>query len=74
FDQAVLPLFRAILGVVNLAQSFAPVDALSTGRSITWGQLGQAFAQIVGLLGGLIGLAGMALFSRRELATAQGTQ
>ena len=73
-DQAVLPLFRAILEVVNLAQGFAPVDALSTGRSITWGQLAQAFAQIVGLLGGLIGLAGMALFSRRELATAQGTQ
>jgi len=25
------------------------------------------------LLGGLIGLAGIALFTRRELATAQGT-
>jgi len=73
-DRMVLPLFRAMLEVVNLVQRFAPVDALSTGRSITWGQLGQAFAQIVLLLGGLVGLTGMALFTRRELATAQGTQ
>jgi hypothetical protein len=65
-------LFRAILGVVGLVQSFTPVDSLSTGRSITWGQLGQAFGQVVLLLGGMIALAGIALFTRRELATAQG--
>ena len=71
-DFVLLPLFRAILGVVGLVQSFTPVDSLSTGRSITWGQLGQAFGQVVLLLGGLIALTGIALFSRRELATAQG--
>jgi hypothetical protein len=71
-DLILIPLFRAILGVVGLVQSFTPVDSLSTGRSITWGQLGQAFGQVVLLLGGMIALAGIALFTRRELATAQG--
>lgn len=72
-DLVIIPLFKAILSVVNLAQSFQPVDSLSTGRSITWGQLGQAFAQVVLLLGGIIGGFGIWFFSRRELATAQGT-
>jgi hypothetical protein len=73
-DFFLIPFFRIILSVVNLVQSFSPVDALSTGRSITWGQLGQAFAQVVLLLGGVLAVAGIALFTRRELATAQGTQ
>lgn len=72
-DLVVVPLFKAILSVVNLVQAFEPVDALSTGRSITWGQLGTAFAQIVLLLGGILGGLGVMLFTRRELATAQGT-
>src|SRR5262249_2759360 len=44
-DLLILPMFRAILGVVNLVESFQPVDALSTGRSITWSQMGLAFVQ-----------------------------
>jgi hypothetical protein len=71
-DVVLIPFFHVVLGVVNLAQEFSPVDALSTGRSITWSQLGLAFAQIVLLLGGFFGLAGMAIFTRRELATAPG--
>jgi hypothetical protein len=39
--------------VINLAKEFSPIDSLSTGRSITWVQLLQAFAQIVLLLAGL---------------------
>ena len=71
-DVILIPFFRAILGVVNLVQNFSPVDALSTGRSITWSQLGQAFAQVVLLLGGILAVAGITLFTRRELATAPG--
>ena len=71
-DLVIVPIFKAILGVVNLAQRFEPVDALSTGRSITWAHLGLAVAQIVLLLGGTIALAGMLLFTKRELATAHG--
>jgi hypothetical protein len=73
-DHAVIPVFRAALGVINLAKEFSPVDSLSTGRSITWWNLGQAFSQIVLLLGGIIALIGIIGFNRRELATAQGTQ
>ena len=73
-DVILIPAFEGALAVINLAGDFSPIDALSTGRSIPWGELGAAFAQIVLLLGGAIGLTGMFLFNRRELATAQGTQ
>jgi len=49
------------------------VESLSSGRSITWEQIGLAAAQIVGLLGGILSLFGILVFNRRELATAQGT-
>ncbi len=73
-DGLLIPAFRGALAVINLAKSFSPIDALSTGRSITWGELGLAFTQIVLLLGGTFAAIGVALFSRRELAAAQGTQ
>jgi hypothetical protein len=73
-DIIVIPAFKAALTVINLAKSFSPVDSLSTGRSITWAQLGMAFVQIVGILGGGFSLAGIWILHRRELATAQGTQ
>jgi hypothetical protein len=70
-DLVAIPVFRAVLELINLAKDFSPIDALSTGRSVTWGELGRAFGQIVVLLGGSIGLIGIFIFSRRELATAQ---
>jgi hypothetical protein len=73
-DPVVIPVFRAALKVIRLAMDFSPVDSLSTGRSVTWTQLGMAFSQIVILMGGFFGLLGVLLLSRRELATAQGTQ
>jgi len=73
-DVIAIPVFRAVLGVINLAKQFSPIDSLSTGRSITWSQLGLAVSQIILLLGGVLALFGIAVFSRRELATAQGTQ
>ena len=73
-DVVLIPAFKGVLVVAGLAKDFSPIDALSTGRSITWGELGTAVAQIVLLLGGVIGIFGIILFNRRELATAQGTQ
>jgi hypothetical protein len=73
-DNVAVPIFRGMLNVINLVQQYSPIDSLTTGRSITWEQLGMAFSQIVLLLGGLIGLTGIFIFQRRELATAQGTQ
>jgi hypothetical protein len=73
-DIVAVPVFRGILSVVRLVEDFSPIDSLSSGRSISWGELGVAFSQIVLLLGGSVGLIGMGILSRRELATAQGTQ
>jgi hypothetical protein len=73
-DVIVIPTFKAALKVINLAKGFSPVDSLSTGRSITWTELGLAFTQIVVVLGGGLAVLGIVIFSRRELATAQGTQ
>ena len=73
-DVVLIPAFKGILTVINLVKSYSPVEALSTGRSITWGELGSAFAQVVLLVGGVFAVAGIIFFNRRELATAQGTQ
>jgi hypothetical protein len=71
-NRASILLARGLLSTINVVRDFSPVDALSTGRSITWGQLTRAFAQIVLLMGGLFGAGGILLFTRRELAAAQG--
>jgi len=72
FDWIMVPLFHALLKVVNLAQDFSPIDALSSGRSVSWAQLGRAAGQVILLLGGSLSALGISLFTRRELATAQG--
>jgi len=54
-DLVVLPIFKSILWVVNLVEGFSPIDSLSTGRSITWGQLGLAGLMNIVVLGGLVG-------------------
>jgi hypothetical protein len=59
-----------MLKVINLVQDHSPIDSLSTGRSITWTELGTAATQIVLLLGGILGAIGIYIFHRRELATA----
>ena len=73
-DAVLLPAFKGVLTVIGLVKSYSPVEALSSGRSITWGELASAFAQVVLLVGGFFSAAGIFFFSRRELATAQGTQ
>ena len=71
-DDIVVPAFRGALKVINLVEQFSPIDSLSTGRTITWSQLGLAVGQIVLLMAGLLGVIGIFIFNRRELATAQG--
>jgi hypothetical protein len=72
-DHVALPLFRALLNLINLVRGFSPIDALSTGRSVTWTELSLAFGQICVLLCGILAAIGITAFNRRELATAQGT-
>lgn len=70
FDQATVLFFKGLRGFINLARDFAPVEALSTGRSITWGTLARAVIQIVGVMSGLFAAVGILIFQRRELALA----
>ncbi|MCS7090079.1 MAG: ABC transporter permease [Verrucomicrobiota bacterium] len=69
-DKIGVPVFKGIWWIIQLAKGFAPIDALSTGRSVGWTDLARAVGQIVGLLGGLLAAAGIWGFQRRELATA----
>jgi hypothetical protein len=71
FDALMLPVFQALLWLVNLVQQFSPIDAVSSGRSITWGELARAVALVVVLMGGAFAAVGITTFTRRELATAQ---
>lgn len=73
-DMVAVPVFSGMLKVINLVQRFSPIDNLSSGRTISWEQLGLAAIQIVGLLGGLFAGVGIYLFTRRELAAVQGGQ
>jgi hypothetical protein len=73
-DGIILPLFSVALHLINIAKDFSPIDSLSSGRTITWLQLARAFGQIVFVLGGPLVLFGIFVFTRRELATAQGNQ
>lgn len=70
-DTVMVPLFSGALKVITLATTFSPVDFLSSGRAITWGDLGLAFAQIIVVLGGVFGVFGIIFFTRRELAATQ---
>ena len=73
-DPIAIPAFKTTLWIIALAKDFSPIDSLSTGRSVSWQQLGMAVGQIIVVLGGLLALLGITIFTRRELATAQGTQ
>ena len=71
-DDVMVPVFRAVLKVINLVQQFSPVDSLSTGRSVSGGNWAWLLPRLCCFLGGILAGFGMFVFTRRELATAQG--
>ena len=71
-NMVTVPLAKGLLWMFSLARGFSPIDYLSSGRAITWGELLAAFFQICVLLSGFLAAIGIAIFTRRELATAQG--
>jgi hypothetical protein len=73
-DHIALPMFRGLLNLINLVRGFSPIDSLSTGRSVSWSEVGLAFGQIFVLFCGILAAIGITVFNRRELATAQGNQ
>jgi hypothetical protein len=70
-NQIAVPFAKILLTALNLARTFSPIDNLSSGRAITWLELSQAFTQICIILSGCLAAIGIAIFTRRELATAQ---
>lgn len=67
-NQAAVKVYGSAYWVLNQVSSFSPVDALATGRSITWGELARAVALVVGVTGGGLAAAGMIILTRREIA------
>jgi ABC-type transport system involved in multi-copper enzyme maturation permease subunit len=70
-DALMLPIFEVLLKTVNLVQQFSPIDAVSSGRSVTWADVSRAIVVVIFLLGGFFAAIGIIAFTRRELATAQ---
>lgn len=62
---------KGLLGTINMVRDFSPIDNLSTGRMITWHQVGRGVFQIVIVMGGVMGLLGVIILTRRELANAK---
>lgn len=67
-NQASVLVYGSAYWVLNQVSSFSPVDALATGRSVTWLDLGRAILVVVGIAGGSLGAAGMIILTRREIA------
>lgn len=72
-DYFILPVFRGALQLIGLVEEFSPIDSLSTGRSISWEQLGRAVLQVWVLLGGCFALFGVITLTRREIALPPGS-
>ena len=70
-NQASVLVYGSLRRVIEAIAGFNPVDSLSTGRSVTWSQLGTAFVVVIGVAGGLFATAGIWIFTRRELAAPQ---
>lgn len=67
-NQAAVMVYGNAHKLLNLITGYSPVDALSTGRMITWGRLVQAVVLVLFVAGGAFSAAGIYIFTRRELA------
>lgn len=70
-DRFAVTAAQGLLSTINLVREFSPINNLSTGRMISWGQVGRGVFQIVFVMGGAMGLLGVIILSRRELANAK---
>lgn len=70
-DGVALPVYRVLHGFTQALAAISPIERLSEGRTITWAQLANAVARIVLLGGGLTAVAGIYIFTWRELAREQ---
>lgn len=71
FDWFIVPVFKSLLAILNLVKEVSPLESLGSGRSIPIQSLGLSFFKTVVVVGGLLAISGIAIFSRRELATVE---
>ncbi|HAB17129.1 MAG TPA: ABC transporter permease subunit [Verrucomicrobiota bacterium] len=67
-NRAAVAVYGTAKQVIDLITGYDPVDALSTGRNISWSRVAQALALVVGVAGGFFAACGIWIFTRRELA------
>ena len=67
-DWYAIPAFTVLVTLIEPVKDFSPIDSLSKGESVTWGELTRAYSFCWGITGWLLGLFGVIVFSRRQLA------
>jgi ABC-type transport system involved in multi-copper enzyme maturation permease subunit len=68
FNKVAVSVYGSAHWVLSQISGFSPVSQLSTGRSISWGELTRAILVVIGIAGGGLALSGIIIFQRRELA------
>ena len=66
-DGMVIKMFKGFNTITDPVQQLDPVPLMAEGRLVAWSMVGQAFLLLGLLYTGIIALAGMALFRKREL-------
>ncbi len=67
-DKVAVPVFKVMVTVVKPIKEYSPIEKLTEGRSITWGELMRAYGYIWGLSGLVLGVLGSFILSNRQLA------
>ena len=67
-DSYAVPAFKVMISMIKPVKDYSPIEKLTEGRSVTWGELIRAYGYIWGVSGLTLGLLGSVILSRRQLA------
>ena len=67
-DTYAVPAFKVMISMIKPVKDYSPIEKLTEGRSITWGELMRAYGYIWGISALTLGLLGSFILSRRQLA------
>ena len=67
-DSYAVPAFKVMISMIKPVKDYSPIEKLTEGRSITWGELTRAYGYIWGISGLTLGVLGSFILSRRQLA------
>lgn len=70
-NQASLRFYGGAKWVLDQITGVDPIDALSSGRNLSWSRIALAVFEILGVAGGFFAAVGIRVFIRRELAAPQ---